>query len=429
MTSPLERASVVGAAPPPDLESYRIQARAWLSGNLELRDRAAEELEIDHFTPDVMTSNRALQRRLFEGGYAGISWPREFGGQGLTKSHEEAFFQEASNFVMPEFGLLSDTTFDTCVPTMLKHASPDFLKRFIPKVMGGDALVCQFFSEPSAGSDLAAVRTKATRANDGWVIRGQKLWSSWAQLADWGMCLARTDWDAPKHRGLTWFTVPCNATGLTIRPIAQITGETDFCEEFFDDVLVSDDDRIGAVGDGWTIAQTMLVYERGAGRRADAGGLSGPGPLAPDLMALVGQAGRLSDPIAQQLVAQVHINDYVGRALMSRIDQLNRMGRLTPGTAAYGKLFAGVYNPIRARIALTLGGPEAVAWDADSSSDGGTAWAYLNGRRMSIAGGTNEMQRNAIAERALGMPREPTSDRDRPFSESLRDADRWRTTP
>jgi alkylation response protein AidB-like acyl-CoA dehydrogenase len=410
----------------PGLADYRRQARAWLAGNLETRDGPAREYEIDHFTPEVVAANRARQRKLFDGGYAGITWPEQFGGQGLPAEYEEAFLAESAGFVTPDFGLLGDTTFGSCVPTMLAHAPAQFLQRFVPRVLAGEALVCQFFSEPGAGSDLAAARTRATRSGDEWVIDGQKVWSSWAQLADWGMCLARTNWDVPKHQGLTWFAVPCDAPGLTIRPIRQITGETDFCEDFFDDVRVPDADRISEVDDGWAVAQTMLVFERGAGRAGDAAALGGPGPIAPDLVQLARAAGRLADPVVRQKIARAHTNDFVGRALRSRIGQLGQLGRLNPGLAAYGKLFAGTYQPLRAAAALEIGGAASVTWDAAVPGGSDTAASYLNGRRWSIAGGTNEMQRNAIAERALGLPREPNPDTSKPFSEVLRNAASWR---
>jgi alkylation response protein AidB-like acyl-CoA dehydrogenase len=149
---------------------------------------------------------------LFEGGYAGISWPTRLTAARACPAFEWAFLDEAADFVTPDFGVLTATTFHICVPTMLAHASPEFLRRFVPKVLAGDALVCQFFSEPSSGSDLAGARTRATKDGEQWVLNGQKVWSTFAHLADWGMCLARTDWECPKHQGLTWFVVPVPST-------------------------------------------------------------------------------------------------------------------------------------------------------------------------------------------------------------------------
>lgn len=415
----------------PEVDKYRVDARAWLEANLERREGPVRWHEVDHYTPDVIAANRALQRKLFDAGYAGISWPKEYGGQGLSPHHEAAFLREAEGFVTPDFGVLSGTTFHICVPTMLAHGSAAFLGDFVPKVLAGDALVCQFFSEPSSGSDLAGAQTRATRDGDHWILSGQKIWSTYAHLADYGMCLARTDWEVPKHRGLTWFLVPCHAPGVTIRPIKQINETAEFCEDFFDDVVVPDDDRIGEVDDGWSVAQTMLVFERGGGRPARAGGGArgagrlAPGRLAPDLARLAERAGRIAEPTVRQQLARAHVNDFVGRALMARVGELAGLGRMNPGVAAYGKLFQGVYNPIRARIAVEIGRGGAMTWAPDDEEGAQTSLAYLNGRVMSIAGGTNEVQRNAIGERALGLPREPSFDTNKPFSEVLRNSRGW----
>ena len=233
---------------------------------------------------------------LYEAGYAGITFPKEYGGQGLPAAYEAAFFEEAKDYVLADFGILGGTTFGVCVPTMVAHGQPAFLAEFVPKVLAGEALVCQFFSEPSSGSDLAGARTRATKDGDMWVLNGQKIWSTYAHLADWGLCLARSDWDQPKHRGLTWFAVPCDAPGLTIRPIRQINDTSEFCEDFFDDVTIPDLYRIGDVNEGWTVTQTMLVRERGAGRPIDPDAELHPGPLAPDLVELAQRAGTTADP-------------------------------------------------------------------------------------------------------------------------------------
>ncbi len=409
-------------------EAYRLRIRAWLADNLSPRDAPARVHAIDYYTPDVLAANRALQRTLFDGGYAGISWPAAYGGQGLAPEFESVFLEEALAYVTPDFGVLTATTFHICVPTMLAHASPEFLRRFVPMVLAGEALVCQFFSEPSSGSDLAGVRTRATKDGEQWILNGQKVWSTFAHLADFGMCLARTDWEAPKHRGLTWFVVPCASTGLTIRPIKQIGETSEFCEEFFDDVVIPGADVIGGVNEGWTVTQTMLVFERGAGRPDGGAAASGPGPLAPDMVQLAHASGRIEDPVVRQKLARAHTIDYIGKVLGSRIAEMGRLGALAPGMAAYGKLFRGTYLPIRARIGMEIGGERAATWDLADPHGAETSTAYLNGRAASIAGGTNEMQRNAIAERVLGLPREPSFDAKKPFSQVLREANDWKGT-
>ena len=228
--------------------------------------------------PRRVAASRQLQRRLYDGGYAGISFPKEYGGQGLSDAHERAFRQEAVGFLMPDFGGAGIVMFGPIARSMLAHASPDFLHRHIPKMLSGEELWCQFYSEPEAGSDLAGIRTRATRDGDHWILRGSKIWSTGANHADYGMCLARTNWDVPKHRGLTWFAVPTTAKGLTVRPITQINGGAGFCEEFLDDVVLDDGDIIGEVHQGWSVAQTMLVYERGAGKAARRRSNLGPWP-------------------------------------------------------------------------------------------------------------------------------------------------------
>ncbi len=412
-------------AQPDLLADYRQAARAWLAENLQRMEGPVLDNGIDHFTPEVMAANRALQRLLFEGGYAGITWPVEYGGQGLPSEYEWAFVDEAAGYVLPDFGALTITTFYVCVPTMLAYAPPEFLRRFVPRVLAGEELVCQFFSEPSSGSDLAGARTRATRDGEQWIINGQKIWSTFAHLADSGMCLARTDWEVPKHQGLTWFLVPCDAPGLTIRPIKQINEVAEFCEEFFDDVVVPDTQHLCEVNEGWTLTQTMFVFERGAGRPEDGTPLEGPGPMAPDLVRLARRVGRLDDPVVRQKLARAHTNDFVGRALGARIAQMARLGRLTPGVASYVKLFRGTYSPVHARLAVEIGGAGAMTWEATDIDGAEPSLTYLRGRGASIAGGTNETQRNVVGERALGLPREPSFDTRKPFSEVVREAKNW----
>ena len=406
------------------LATYRARARAWIEANLSQLPGPVEQHPVEHYTPEVLAESRALQRTLWEAGYAGISWPDAYGGQGLSTAHEAVFLEEARGFRLPDFGILEQTTFDVCVPTMIAHAPSTFLEWFVPRVLAGEALVCQYFSEPAAGSDLAGVRTRATRTADGWEINGQKVWSTMAHLADWGMCLARTDWDVPKHRGLTWFAIPCDAAGVTTRPIKQINETEEFCEEFLENVSVPDEHRISEVDGGWAVAQTMLTLERGAGHAEDRWAVTA-GTVRPELTALARAAGTLDDPAIQQLLTQCQVIDVVERALRARIQEHDDLGQLDTAVAAYGKLFMGVYDPVRERIRVEVGGPGALGWTPGDEDGRSTSQAYLNARVYSIAGGTNEMQRNGIAERGLGLPREPSFDTKKPFAEVLRDASRW----
>jgi len=417
---------------PISVDEFREQARAWLAENLEPLPRGKTKAlrGVDRLTREKVRVERVIQRKLLGAGYAGISWPAEYGGQGLSREHEAAFVELAAGYHMPDFGVLTGTTFGICGPTMLAHASRPFLEAHIPRILAGDELVVQFFSEPGAGSDLAGLTLRAERDGDHWVLNGSKTWSSGGACADWGMCLARTNWDVPKHRGLTWFAVPCDAPGLRIDPIREINGDTEFCQEFFDDVRVPDRERIGEVDEGWSVAHTMLVFERGAGRAGSIAPPAGPGPLAPDLVALARRVGRSDDPNVRQRIAEAHIDDYTRLQLAYRIAGLLRRDGMNPGIAAYGKLATGTFNPIRARIGLEIGGAGALTWEDGDREGMQASIEYLNSRVLSIAGGSNEVQRNGIGERALGLPREPAFDLDRPFREVIRSAgSQWSGKP
>jgi alkylation response protein AidB-like acyl-CoA dehydrogenase len=407
-----------------DLDEFRAGARAWIQANLEpKRTKAQRELDADQVRERIAGA-RALQRRLFDAGYAGLTYPAEYGGRGLTAAHERAWREEAAGHVLPELGVAGGVTFGPIGRSLLAHATPEFLQRHIPKILSGEEIWCQFYSEPEAGSDLAGIRTRAVRDGDHWMLNGSKIWSSGAYYADWAMCLARTDWDAPKHRGLTWFAVPTDAPGVTVRQITQINGDAEFCEEFLDEVIVTDDDLIGEVNHGWSVTQTMLVYERGAGESNST--VLEPRQLAPDLVELAGRVGRTDDAIARQAIARAHINDYAQYHLGRRIAaRLRASATPDAAVAAYSKLAAGTFTPIRARLALEIGGADALTWATGDTTAEQPAIDFLNGRQIAIAAGTNEMQRNGIGERVLGLPREPSFDSTKPFNEVLRNSRSW----
>jgi alkylation response protein AidB-like acyl-CoA dehydrogenase len=416
---------MTGAA---DLEEFRREAQLWIRANLEPKTEASVRTapRTDTKTAEDIAENRQRQRQLHEGGFAGISFPKEYGGRGLTHEHERVFKEESAHYVTPDLGGAYAMTLGPIARSMMTHASEAMCRRHIPKMLSAEEIWCQFYSEPEAGSDLAGIRTTAVRDGEQWVINGSKIWTTGAYYSDWAMCLARTDWDVPKHRGLTWFAIPTSARGVTIHQIPQIDGNAGFCQEFLDDVVVPAEHVFGAVNDGWTVAQTMLVYERGGGTPMTVGLAPGERTLAPDLVDLLRRVGRDQDPVARQAVARAHINDYalahLGRRLSRRL-----AGSETPNpaVAAYGKLASGTYAPIRARIAIEIGGPTALSWRPGQDGADEAALNYLNGRLVAIASGTNEMQRNGIGERVLGLPREPTFDSRKPFSEVVRAARKW----
>jgi alkylation response protein AidB-like acyl-CoA dehydrogenase len=407
-----------------DLEAFRREARSWIEANLERRSSgsaAAAPTEVR--SPEDIAASRELQRVLFDAGWAGISFPEQYGGRGLTEAHDRVFAEESVQYVTPDFGPIGSVTFGPIARSMLAHADPKLVERHVPKMLAGEELWCQFYSEPEAGSDLAGIRTRATRDGERWVIRGSKIWTTGALNADYAMCLARTDWQATKHRGLTWFVVPTKAEGVTIRPIVLVDGQAAFCEETLDDVVVAGQDIIGQVNDGWSVTQTMLVYERRAG---EVHSIAEPRELAPDLVALARKTNRLEDPVARQAIARAHINDYAQHHLGKRLSaRLAAAVSPNPAVAAYIKLAGGVLGPERVRLAMEIGGSDVLAWDEDDSDGDRVAAEFLRGRIGSIGGGTNEVQRNGIGERVLGLPKEPSFDTNTPFADVIRAARNW----
>ncbi|HET6950063.1 MAG TPA: acyl-CoA dehydrogenase family protein [Acidimicrobiales bacterium] len=416
-----------------DLDAYRDQVRAWLAGNLPERRGAA--LRTAHeISPDQLEVDRALQARVYSAGYLGITLPTEYGGQGLTSGHQRIWNEESARFAVPmPGGIASAVTFGIVIPTLLAHAGEEQKRAWIPKILSGEEIWCQLLSEPGAGSDLAGILTRATRDGDVWVINGTKVWSSGALAADFGICLARTDWDAPKHRGLTWFKVPLRDPAVTVRPVREINGSAEFCEEFLDDVAVRDEMVIGGVNDGWPIANTMLTAERsgGAGSAGGAAALMPPARkgLAPDLVKLATDRGLENDAATRQLIARGHISDWLQGQLVRRVGAAMLAGKVNPTAVSLIKLRTGIADPARAAIAMEIAGRAGIAWPSDDQAASEPAVNFLNGRIYSIAGGSNEIQRNIIGERLLGLPRETSVDSDKPFRDVLRDAKSWGTKP
>jgi alkylation response protein AidB-like acyl-CoA dehydrogenase len=408
--------------------------RTWLAANLPARDPHAGLRTAHDISAEQLAADRALQKQVYEAGYVGITWPTEYGGQGLSGQHQQIWNEESRAYAVPApGGIASGVTMGIVAPTLLAHANEEQKRSWLPKILSGDELWVQLLSEPGAGSDLAGILTRATQDGDSWVLQGTKVWSSGAMSADFGVCLARTDWDAPKHRGLTWFKVPLHDPNVTVRPVREINGSAEFCEEFLDDVVVADDMRIGELNEGWAIANVMLGFERGASR--DSGSVrsrSGVRPLAPDLVDLARSRGTTGDKHVRQLIAKAHINDVMHELLTARVVTSITQRISNPSAASYIKLGHGVLQPLRAAAAMEIAGRAGIAWPADTHAathaDGETAATnYLNGRIMAIAGGSNQIQRNIISERMLGLPREPNFDTNKPFRDVLRDARDWGT--
>jgi len=401
------------------VDDYRATARRWLERNLELRSAATDSGPVRGGNADI-DSQRSLQAVLFAAGYAGIDWPTRYGGQGLTAEHRKAFDAEAARYALPDLGVAGATTMLVCGPIVVMHGTERFKQAHVPLMLSGDELWVQYFSEPAAGSDLAGILTRADRVDDRWILNGAKTWTSGGADADYGLCLARTNWDVPKHKGLTWFAVPTSAPGVSVRPIREISGRAEFCEEFLDNVELTDDDVVGEIDGGWSVTRDMLTLERSVGSIESRQRWMGGRQLAPDLLETARRSGTMHEPHIVQLLAQAQVLDFVRQQLEVHIQRTSRRGG--PDLSAYHKLAAGIYEPQRARIGIDIGGERTVVWHRGDSVGAHAALAYLDGRIMSIAGGSNEMQRNIIGERILGLPREPASDTTLPFSDVLRAA-------
>jgi alkylation response protein AidB-like acyl-CoA dehydrogenase len=399
-----------------DVTTFRQRARTWLVANMP---RRADEAEAYASTPEAELAQvaraRQLQRLLFDGGFAGISVAERYGGRGLTAAHEQAFNEEATGYAVPL--LFRVPTLGIILPTLLAHATEEQKERHVPNILSGAEMWVQLLSEPSGGSDLAGLLTRATSDGDTFVVHGQKVWSTGAHYVDYGLCLARTDPEVPKHRGLTMFIVPLRSPGVTAVPIRQINGEADFCEVFFDDVLVPVSNMVGDLNDGWSVASTLLSHER------TAAGQTRRGDVSFDLIELAEQHGVAHDAHIRKLLADAYVLAALEAPLLQRVTASVRTGRLPSSAGALVKLYRANKAQQAGELGLEIAGTSGVAWpsepDPGAGADGGSRWAmdYINSRARSIAGGTSEMQRNVIGERLLGLPREPSTDRDLPFSQ------------
>jgi alkylation response protein AidB-like acyl-CoA dehydrogenase len=308
-------------------------------------------------------------------------------------------------------------TLTPCATVLLEFGTEEQKRSHIPAILKGEELWMQFLSEPSGGSDVAGALTTAIRDGEQWVMNGSKVWTTGAWWSDWGLCLARTNWDVPKHRGLTVFILPIHQPGVEVHRIEMLNGSREFCQEFMTDVIIPDTDRVGEVDDGWTVGTRWMFHERMLYSSAyvtvpEAAGHDGT--QESPLLALARQGDGLDDPSVRDLVGEARMLDLVGDELLKRVTESIRSGRLTDQAAAIGRLFRGAAGSRISTIALELAGSAGAAWTDDSPASQ-TAVNFLMRQVGSIAGGTLEMARNVISERVLSMPRERTLDRDVPF--------------
>ncbi len=402
----------------PELAEFRSEVRAFLDANAELRrgddrDWSRNGAATD---PDVAADYRARchawQKLLYESGWAGLAWPTAFGGRGLTAAHQIVFNQELARYDATS-GFL--TAAQALVgPTLMAHGTREHQQRYLGPLLSGEESWCQLFSEPGAGSALAALATRAVRDGDEWVVDGQKVWTSSAQHADFGILVARTDPDVPKHEGLTYFIVDMRSPGIEVRPLVQAQGVAHFNEVFLSGVRIPTSNVVGEVGQGWKVTRTTL--------RSESSMISGAGQ-ATNFAALLSTArrlGRTDDPIVRQELAKVATNELVLKWMGWRTQTAVMTGRKE--LALHGSLLKNFFTRSlshRVDLAVELQGPEGMLWH-DAEGDGFWQYQCLNQFASRIGGGTEEVHRNNLGEQALGLPREPSTDRDVPWNRSVR---------
>ena len=401
------------------VEEFRSRARSWLAANMPRFDREkAALLERDEL-PSWLRA-RELQKTLYDGGFAGICFPREYGGLGLGYDYKKAFDAEAADYETPL--LLNVPSFAICCATILDMGTEDQKRAHIRAALSGEEVLVQLLSEPSGGSDLAGVITRADRRDGRWILNGAKTWSTWAFAADYGLCLARTDWNAPKHNGLTMFLVPLHHPGITINRITQVNGSTEFCEEFFDDVELGDDAVVGEPGKGWDVASRQLYHERrtmGDGSEYTSGpGIAEAEDVSVDLLALVDKTDQDDSERVREMVGRALVHRAVHGQLSEHVFHAVASGSLPPAGGSIIRLSMAETHDVDTDTANVVAGSAAVVEDDAGLLDIGTR--YLGRQIASIGGGTTEMARNVIGERVLNFPREHAADRGVPFNQVRR---------
>jgi alkylation response protein AidB-like acyl-CoA dehydrogenase len=403
----------------PDMTAWRAEAREWLASELPRRperpegptDYAVFQNITEEAERELLDKIRAYRQQRYDAGYGAIALSGELGGAGLSPRYVVAFTEEEQAFEAPPSTELISVTTGLVGPTIATFGTPEQRAKYARAFLRSDLLCCQLFSEPGAGSDLAAVATSAVKNDDGWLLDGQKVWSSGALFADYGLLLARTDPDVAKQAGLTMFLIPMDAPGVEIRPIRQMSGAASFNEVFLSAVQVGDDMRVGPTGDGWKVANATLGFERTASGQAQRR----KGGTFEDLLRLAIRLGKSGDPVVRQQLADVYVRTQLRAATTERVARAAAAGAPPGPASSIGKLVASANLMRIGEVATALLGARIAA---DTGEPDGFAWTehVLGAPGYRLAGGTDEIQRNIIGERVLGLPREPRVDKGVPYS-------------
>ena len=400
----------------PDEAAFRAEARAWIGANKptdEIAALAPDETGGMPAAGDILKAAKSWQKKKADGGWACIAWPKEYGGRSATPIQRVIWDQEEGAFA--QLNSPFQIGQGMCAPTMMVYASEEQKKRYVPPLASGEEIWCQLFSEPAAGSDLAGLRTKAEKRGDDWVINGQKIWTTGAHFADYGILITRTDPNVPKHKGLTMFFIDMKAPGVEVRPIKQASGSSGFNEVYFNDLVVSDAQRLGAVGDGWNVSLTVLMNERfSIGSRVST--------AVPEFFEFASQM-RMADgslaiddaAVRSKLAGWVARSNGLKYTSYRTISALSRGERPGPENSI-GKLVAAPMTQDIAMAAADLQGPSGARADATGAAAKLYNQLFLS-IGMRIAGGTDEVMRNIIAERVLGLPADVRVDKNVPFNQ------------
>jgi alkylation response protein AidB-like acyl-CoA dehydrogenase len=393
------------------VEEFRAKARTWLAENAARFSTGGQ----------AVADGRALRRELWDVGLLGITLDPAYGGQGLTAEHQKAWAEEAAPFDLPPTG--EAVTTGICAPTLLDFGTEEQKKRHLPGMLRGDEVWTQLLSEPNAGSDLAGLQTRAVHDGEEWVLTGQKVWTSGAMTADFALCVARTNPEVPKHRGMSMFIVPLQGTaGVDIRPLKQMTGDAHFNEVFLDEVHIPAENLVGEENQGWAALLAMLTHERlalGAGTGAGGSGAGWSRAASDRFIELARRRGLSEDRAVRQDLVRLYtaekLQAWMGQKMRDEIAAGINVG--SKGSVA--KLASAILARQSANLGMALGGAAAQAWDPTDPEGSLLAGASLYAPMTAIAGGTSEIQRNTIGERVLGLPKEPQVDKDVAFKDML----------
>ncbi len=390
-----------------DLETFRAETRAWLEENCPPEVRGPVRSEADMIWGGrnavfATEGHRLWLERMGAKGWTAPEWPKAYGGGGLSREEAKVLASELRRIkaqpALNSFGVWM------LGPALLQFGTEEQKQRFLPPIVRGEIRWCQGYSEPGAGSDLASIQTRAEDHGDHWIVNGQKVWTSYADKADWIFCLVRTDPEAPKHLGISFVLFDMATPGVSTRPITLISGKSPFCETFFDNVRVEKANLVGTLNRGWDVAKALLAHERTMiGAMGEHMGGRPVGQVAADALGLDAD-GRLDEPMLRARIAELEVDAAAFRLAMERTGDLHKARQAHPALASMLKYYGSELNKRRHELLMAAGGFDALEWEGERSRDGAAARDWLRTKANSIEGGTSEIQLNIIAKHLLRLP-------------------------